>query len=64
MTGTEGPDTLNEMTLTALEGGTLLAIATTYPSTELGDKILGMGMVDGMETSYGRLESILETAGV
>lgn len=64
MIGTDGPSTLNEMTLTAVEGGTLLAIVITYPSTELRDQILGMGMVDGMEMSYGRLESILETAGV
>jgi hypothetical protein len=31
---------------------------------ELRDQILGMGMVDGMETSYLRLESLLATASV
>jgi uncharacterized protein YndB with AHSA1/START domain len=64
MTGTDGPATVNEMTLTPVEGGTLLAIVITYPSMELRDQILETGMVDGMETSYARLESMLEAAAV
>lgn len=56
MIGTDGPATRNEMTLTPVEGGTLLAIVITYPTAELRDQILGTGMVDGMETSYARLE--------
>lgn len=59
MIGAEGPGTVNEMTLTPLAGGTLLAIVITYPSLELRDMILETGMVDGMETSYARLESVL-----
>jgi uncharacterized protein YndB with AHSA1/START domain len=64
MIGTDAPVTRNEMTLTAFDGGTLVAIVITYPTTELRDQILGMGMVDGMETSYARLETVLESAAV
>ncbi len=56
MIGTESPSTRNEMTLTPMEGGTLLAIVITYPNSELRDRVLGAGMVDGMEASYARLE--------
>lgn len=63
MIGAEGPGTVNEMTLTPVEGGTLLSIVITYPSIELRDTILATGMTDGMETSYARLESeVLATA--
>lgn len=56
MIGVEGPGTVNEMTLTALEAGTLLTLVITYPSAEVRDAALGTGMTDGMETSYARLE--------
>lgn len=59
MIGTDGPSTVNEMTLTAVEGGTLLTVLITYPSKELRDQILATGMTDGMETSYARLEDVL-----
>jgi uncharacterized protein YndB with AHSA1/START domain len=64
MIGTDGPSTLNEMTLVPVEGGTLLVILITYPSTELREEILATGMVDGMETSYARLESVLDGVDV
>jgi uncharacterized protein YndB with AHSA1/START domain len=54
--GLEGPGTVNEMTLTAVEGGTLLSILITYPSAEVRDMVLDTGMTAGMETSYARLE--------
>lgn len=57
MIGMDGPRTINEMTLTPVEGGTLLSIVITYPSAEVRDAILGTGMTDGMEMSYARLES-------
>ncbi|MGG5752290.1 SRPBCC family protein [Zafaria sp. Z1313] len=57
MIGMEGPGTLNEMTLTPVEGGTLLAIVVTYPDAATRDMVLATGMTDGMETSYARLES-------
>lgn len=62
MIGMEGPGTRNEMTLTEVDGGTLLAIVVTYPSLEVRDQIMATGMVEGMEASYARLDSTL--AGV
>lgn len=56
MIGMEGEGTVNEQTLTPVEGGTLLTLVVTYPSRELRDQILATGMTDGMETSYARLE--------
>ncbi|HRE02275.1 MAG TPA: SRPBCC family protein, partial [Ilumatobacteraceae bacterium] len=63
MLGIDGPTTLNEMTLTAVDGGTLCSILITYPDAETRDMILGTGMVFGMEASYARLErEVLATA--
>lgn len=56
MIGVEGEPTRNELTLAAVDGGTLLSQVITYPSTEVRDLVLGTGMTDGMETSYQRLE--------
>ncbi|OUZ11212.1 ATPase [Aeromicrobium sp. PE09-221] len=62
MIGTDGPRTTNELTLTPVEGGTLLSILITYPDAELRDQILATGMTDGMEASYARLEEEVLTA--
>lgn len=62
MIGMDGPGSTNEMTLTTVDGGTLLATVITYPSQELRDTVLGTGMVDGMESSYARMESEVLTA--
>jgi uncharacterized protein YndB with AHSA1/START domain len=59
MIGTDGPSTVNEMTLVPIDDGTLLTLVITYPSKELRDEILATGMTDGMETSYARLEDLL-----
>ncbi len=59
MIGMPGEGTTNELTLTPVEGGTLLSILITYPNAELRDTILATGMTDGMETSYQRLESVV-----
>lgn len=59
MTGTDGPSTLNELTLTAVDGGTLVALVVTYPDVDVRDAILATGMTDGMEASYARLESLI-----
>ncbi len=56
MIGMDGPPAVNDMTLRPVEGGTLLTIVITYPSIEVRDMVLDTGMVDGMETSYARLE--------
>ena len=53
----DAPSTVNELTLTPVEGGTLLAIVITYPDAQTRDIVLGTGMVNGMETSYARLET-------
>ncbi|MGO1539050.1 MAG: SRPBCC family protein [Leucobacter sp.] len=54
--GDTSPETLNEMTLTPVEGGTLLVYIITYPDATVRDQVLATGMVDGMETGYARLE--------
>lgn len=59
MIGMDGPSTINELTLTAVEGGTLLSVLITYPDARVRDAILATGMADGMETSYARLESLI-----
>jgi len=59
---TDGPTTTNELTLTPVEGGTLMCIVITYPDTALRATILGTRMVEGMETSYARLDDVLSGA--
>lgn len=57
MIGTDGPTTVNELTLSPRPGGrTRIALHITYPSREVRDMILATGMTDGMEASYARLE--------
>jgi uncharacterized protein YndB with AHSA1/START domain len=63
MIGMEGEGTVNELTLTPVAGGTLLALVMTFPDAETRDAILATGMTDGMETSYARLENEVLTAG-
>ena len=41
--------------------GTLLSLMITYANAEQRDAILATGMTGGMETSYARLEGLLET---
>ncbi|MBG6059852.1 uncharacterized protein YndB with AHSA1/START domain [Cryobacterium sp. MP_M5] len=60
MIGMDFPATLNELTLTAVEGGTLLSLVITYANAEQRDAVLATGMTDGMETSYQRLEGLLQ----
>ncbi|HMR48423.1 MAG TPA: SRPBCC family protein [Arachnia sp.] len=56
MIGMDGPVVTNELTLTPVEGGTLLTMVGNYPDAETREMILATGMADGMETSYARLE--------
>jgi uncharacterized protein YndB with AHSA1/START domain len=56
MIDTDYPSTVNEMTLTAVDGRTLVTVVITYPSAEVRDMVLATGMTDGMESSYARLE--------
>lgn len=62
MIGTDGPAVRNELTLTAMKGGTLVSLIITCPTKELRDTMLGTGMTKGMETSYARLERELLAA--
>ncbi|HJR89492.1 MAG TPA: SRPBCC family protein [Aeromicrobium sp.] len=58
--GFHSPETtINELTLTPQESGTLLSVVITYPNAEVRDTVLATGMTDGMEASYARLESVL-----
>lgn len=57
MIGTDGPSTINEVTLVPVDGGTLLTLVITYPSQEVRDQVLETGMTEGMEASYSRLET-------
>lgn len=54
--GSDSPEALNELSLTAVEGGTLVSYVITYPSSEVREMVLGTGMVAGMEDGYARLE--------
>jgi uncharacterized protein YndB with AHSA1/START domain len=56
MIGVPGEGTLNELTLTPVTDGTLLAVVMTFPDAATRDAILATGMADGMEISYARLE--------
>ncbi|MCA9690162.1 MAG: SRPBCC domain-containing protein [Myxococcales bacterium] len=57
MIGVDGEPNVNELILTPKPGGrTQIEVRITYPSKEVRDMVLGTGMVDGMETSYARLE--------
>jgi uncharacterized protein YndB with AHSA1/START domain len=57
MIGVPGDGTVNELTLTPVAEGTLLAVVITFPDADTRDAILATGMTDGMETSYARLET-------
>ena len=54
--GTGNPETLNELTLTAVEGGTLVSYLITYPDADVREQVIATGMVSGMEDGYARLE--------
>lgn len=57
--GENSPESLNEVTLTEVEGGTLLTYLITYPDTATREVVIATGMVDGMEAGYARLETLL-----
>jgi hypothetical protein len=61
MIGMPEPSTLNELTLTAVDGGTLLTVVITYPDSTVREAVLATGMTDGMEASYRRLEDAILT---
>lgn len=56
MQGTTGPTTVNDMGLYEEDGATLITLDIEYPDLETRDMILGTGMIDGMESTYERLQ--------
>ncbi|WP_294181983.1 SRPBCC family protein [uncultured Schumannella sp.] len=61
MIGMDYPATVNELTLTPVAGGTLLTLVITYADAAQREAVLATGMTAGMETSYARLEELLES---
>lgn len=59
MFGDDGPEATQEVTLTPVEGGTLLSQVMTYPDVAACTQALESGMVDGCEASYARLETLI-----
>lgn len=53
------PGTVNELTLVPADGGTLLVVVITCPSTEVRDMVLASGMDQGLEPTYARLDAVL-----
>lgn len=62
MSGTDYPPTTNDLTLVEEDGATLMTLVVEYPNAEVRDMVLATGMVEGMETSYARLEQLLARA--
>ncbi len=62
MTDTDYPSTTNDLSLYEEDGVTLLTLLIEYPDAATRDMVLATGMTDGMETSYARLEGVLENA--
>lgn len=40
-------------------GGTTMAIATTFPSTEAMEQLISMGMEEGMASAIGQIDGLL-----
>ncbi len=59
MIGMDVPGVRNELTLTPVGDGTLVTLVVEYPSRDVRDQVLATGMVDGMEASYARLDSLV-----
>jgi uncharacterized protein YndB with AHSA1/START domain len=59
--GPEWPETVNTMVLTETGGLTTITITARYPSKEARDAALKTGMKSGMDQSFARLDSMLES---
>ncbi|WP_084124923.1 SRPBCC family protein [Demequina sp. NBRC 110054] len=60
MIGVPEPQNTNDLMMIEDDGGTLITLVIQYPDAATKDMILGTGMVGGMETSYARLERMLQ----
>ena len=47
------------MRLSERDGGTRMELRSTYASREELDKLVGMGMLDGLEQAVGQMDAIL-----
>ena len=59
--GPEWPETVNTMVLTETGGLTTITITARYPSKEARDAALKTGMKSGMDQSFARLDSMLQS---
>lgn len=59
--GPEWPETVNTMVLTETGGLTTITITARYPSKEARDAALKSGMKSGMDQSFAKLDSMLES---
>jgi uncharacterized protein YndB with AHSA1/START domain len=54
------PTTTTRVSLTALDdGGTTMAIETTFPTIEAMEKLLAMGMEEGITLAMGQIDGLL-----
>ena len=53
------PESTIRVDLDVLDGGTRMSIATTFPSVEVMDQMIEMGMEDGMKLAVGQIDDIL-----
>jgi uncharacterized protein YndB with AHSA1/START domain len=60
--GGDWPETLNTLLFSEQDGKTTIAQHVLFPSKEARDAALKTGMLDGMSTSFDRLEEYLATA--
>jgi uncharacterized protein YndB with AHSA1/START domain len=59
--GDEWPETINITEFTEKNGRTTMKLTVKYPSKEIRDKAMATGMTGGMDTSYDRLDTLLQT---
>jgi hypothetical protein len=59
MIGMGGPTTVNDTSFYEEDGATLITTVIEYPDEQAKEMILGTGVIQGMESSYQRLEALL-----
>ena len=57
---TELPSPKMQVSLSETEGGTRMVIHSVYPSTEAMEKVLEMGVVEGLKAAMSQIDPILE----
>jgi uncharacterized protein YndB with AHSA1/START domain len=54
------PTTITHVTLVDFEGGTRMAISTTFPSDEAMAQMIEMGVEEGMAAAVGQIDALLD----